>query len=114
MNEMLKFSLTQRATLVWLVLIVATAFSWVMATGKAEEGALSRQVLTALLIGVAMVKARLVIRVFMEVREATLPLLEPVIAQSITPLWAAGTTSCEGMVIGVPPAPRTKAASPLL
>ena len=45
---------------------------------------------------------------------ATLPLLEPVIAQSMTPLWAAGTTSCEGMVIGVPPAPVTNAASPLL
>ncbi len=84
MSEFLKHVLGQRVTFVWLALVAATAFSWAMGTGEPGEGGLGRPDVTALLIGVAMLKARLVIRFFMEVREAALPL------RVLLDVWCAG------------------------
>lgn len=76
-----RFALHQRATWVWFVLVAATACSWVLGTGGAA--AESTRLVTALLVGIALFKARLVIRYFMEVRQAALSL------RILTDLWCA-------------------------
>ncbi len=72
--------LLNRASLVWLVLVAATAFSWWMGS-SAGAGADHRYVATALII-VACIKCRLVIRHFMEVQHAGR------ILKAITDVWA--------------------------
>lgn len=71
MNDDFGFALRQRATLVWLLLVAATCFSWAMGTRAAEVAQGGSSTLATLLIAVALFKARLVLRSFMEVGEAT-------------------------------------------
>lgn len=61
-----------RVTPVWLLLVGATALSWWMGTGT-QDASNVHQIAT-LLILVAFIKVRFVIRYFMEVRSAPLAL----------------------------------------
>lgn len=70
MNDDIKFALSQRATHVWLLLIAATCLSWGMGRGTSPGESESTSALATLLIAIALVKVRLVIRFFMEVRDA--------------------------------------------
>ena len=81
MNDDLKSLVTQPMTLVWLLLIGATGFSWWVGTGNAAPEAEKALLVTTSLLVVAFVKVRLVIRYFMEVREAALVL------RLLTDLW---------------------------
>jgi hypothetical protein len=63
-----------RITLVWLVLVLATGVSWWLGTGVPAGASGSRLVATALLLVVAFVKVRLIVRHFMEVERAPLAL----------------------------------------
>ncbi len=81
MNELLRYAVRQPATLVWGALIVATSVSWALGTGTRLEDGADTGLVAAVLVGIALVKVRLVIRYFMEVREAPLAL------RLVTDLW---------------------------
>lgn len=81
MNDDLKFAFRQRTTWVWLFLVAATCFSWVMGSRASAIDAENASILMIVLIVVALVKVRFVIRYFMEVRDATLVL------RALTDLW---------------------------
>ena len=74
MNDDLKFAFAQRATWVWLLLVVATCFSWAMGTGVSQGTGANAGALSSLLILIALAKVRLVIRYFMEVQDSALVL----------------------------------------
>ncbi len=71
MREALRFALAQRATLVWLLLVGATLFSWAIGGREAAHASGDARWLAGLLVAVAFLKVRLVIRYFMEVSDAT-------------------------------------------
>lgn len=81
MNEDFKFAFRQRTTWVWLFLVAATCFSWVMGSRASTIDSENAGILMTVLIVVALVKVRFVIRYFMEVREAALGL------RVLTDLW---------------------------
>lgn len=81
MNDDLKFAFSQRATWVWLLLVAATCFSWLMGSRASRIDSENTGILLTVLIVIALVKVRLVIRYFMEVREAALVL------RVLTDLW---------------------------
>ena len=83
MNDFLRFAFGQRATPVWLVLVAATAVSWGTASATAAQSGHTR-LLSTLVVGIALLKARLVIRYFMEVRGAARGL------QLATDCWCVG------------------------
>jgi hypothetical protein len=56
-------------TTVWLLLVLATGASWWLGGASAASGAPTR-VATAVLLLIAFVKVRLIVRYFMEVRHA--------------------------------------------
>ena len=62
------------ATLVWLIITGATAFSWWLSTTMPVEQSESNSNTTMLILLIAFIKVRLVIMWFMEVRTAPLPL----------------------------------------
>jgi hypothetical protein len=62
------------ATLVWVVLMLATGVSWWLGTQPESSGASASRQATLVMMVVAFFKVRLVIMHFMEVREAPLPL----------------------------------------
>lgn len=68
-----------RHTLVWALLAGITAASWAMGHGVSDTRAAG-----AIILALAFVKARMVIREFMEVGDAPLPL------RIITDLWVGG------------------------
>lgn len=70
MIDVLSRILSDRQTLVWLVLVAATALTSVL--GLEERG--SAKAVAVVLIGIGVVKLRLVAMHFMEVRRAPLPL----------------------------------------
>ena len=80
MNGDLKFAIGRRTTLVWFLLVAATGFSWAMGGGSASDPE-AAGLLASALVAIALVKVRLVIRYFMEVREAALGL------RLLTDLW---------------------------
>ena len=83
MKEDLEFLTKQSATWVWLLLVGVTLASWWVGTDNAElEGDAAKQLATVLLL-IAFVKCRLVIRHFMEVRHAGFVL------RVATDLWCA-------------------------
>lgn len=84
MKPLLQFALGQRATFVWLFLVAATCLSWAMGSGAARADAEHTGTLSTLIIAIALLKVRLVIRYFMEVREATW------ILRFLTDAWCAG------------------------
>jgi hypothetical protein len=61
-------------TLVWLLLVLATGASWRFGTEHVLELAAAHPSATATIIVIALIKIRLVMRHFMEVRSAPLPL----------------------------------------
>lgn len=70
------------STLVWLIVSAATALSWWLGTGDSSAPMANAQNATALaIIVIAFFKVWLVIRYFMEVRDAPLPL------RLITNVW---------------------------
>ncbi|MDJ0848863.1 MAG: cytochrome C oxidase subunit IV family protein [Myxococcota bacterium] len=71
MRDILRFALRQRTTVVWLLLVGATLFSWAVGAGEAGNAPGDPRWLAALLVAVAFFKVRLVIRHFMEVSDAT-------------------------------------------
>ena len=73
MNSPLSELLRNRVTAIWLLLVAATGLSWWMGAGSGGPGSDFRLVSTVL-IAVAFIKVRFVLRYFMEVRTAALPL----------------------------------------
>ena len=74
-----------RETLVWLILMVATAASWWMGTSN-DQGALSSvRWSTMALLGIAFIKTYLVLQYFMELVEA------PKAMRVISAVWAFGS-----------------------
>jgi hypothetical protein len=59
-----------RITLVWIVLMLATGLSWWLGTGGPSGAPVSRYVANSLLLVIAFVKVRLIVRNFMEVERA--------------------------------------------
>ena len=57
-------------TTAWLVLVLATAVSWWLGGGASTASGLSTRLATGGLLLVAFVKVRLIVRYFMEVRQA--------------------------------------------
>ena len=74
MRDRLTKAIRDRTGWVWLFLMVATGVSWSMGTQNPMEGAHELRLLSSLLIVIAFLKVRLVIRYFMEVRHANLTL----------------------------------------
>lgn len=74
--------LAGRHTLVWAILAGITAGSWAMGHGISDP-----RLAGVGILALAFVKARLVIREFMEVRDA------PPVLRLITDLWVAGATA---------------------
>jgi len=68
----MKDVLISRATLIWLVLVCATAIS--LEIGHGGGGVFARRYAGAAIIVVAFVKVRFVILDFMEIRHAPLPM----------------------------------------
>ena len=73
----------RRVTVVWLLLVAATALSWWLGTGRTGAGG-DLTVVSSLVVAVALIKVRFVIREFMEVRGA-LPAL-----RYVTDGWVFG------------------------
>jgi len=78
----MKALLWHPATLVWLGLVFATGLSWHMGTGVGADADV--RLLSTMLIAVALLKVRFVIRYFMEVRGAA------VVLKRLTDAWAIG------------------------
>ncbi len=57
-------------TTVWLVLVLATAASWWLGGGGSTAPGLSARLASGVLLLVAFIKVRLIVRYFMEVRHA--------------------------------------------
>lgn len=81
MSGALRFALGQRATWVWGLLVAATCLSWWLGTGTAGQGGADTRGVSTVLVAVAFVKVRFVIRDFMEVRSAGWLL------RTVTDLW---------------------------
>ena len=81
MNDDVKFLLSQRTSVVWFLLVAATGLSWSMGSGLWSADPGNAGLLSTVLIGVAFIKVRFVIRYFMEVREAG------TILRLVTDLW---------------------------
>ena len=62
------------ATPIWLLLMMATGLSWWLGLGLEAEMQLDHRYISTTLIVIAFVKVRFVMRYFMEVRMAPLPL----------------------------------------
>ena len=62
------------ATIVWLILAGVTTFSWWLGAGSVAEAARSHPNITTGVILLSLVKVRLILFHFMEVREAPWPL----------------------------------------
>ncbi|MEM7469215.1 MAG: cytochrome C oxidase subunit IV family protein [Pseudomonadota bacterium] len=67
---------------IWLLLIIATALSWLM--GGEHQTPLSAGQMASVVLLIALIKVRFVIRYFMEVREAAKSL------RLATDLWVVG------------------------
>lgn len=59
-----------KASLVWLVLIVATAISWVIGTDSASQISYGPKTAQVLILLIAFIKIRLVLMYFMELNNA--------------------------------------------
>lgn len=73
MSDSISTLLRNRVTPIWLLLVAATGLSWWMGSDGGGPGPDVRLVSSAL-IAVAFIKVRFVLRYFMEVRTAALPL----------------------------------------
>lgn len=73
MSDSLTMLIRNRVTPIWLLLVAATGLSWWMGSDGGATDADVRLVSSAL-IAVAFIKVRFVLRYFMEVRTAALPL----------------------------------------
>lgn len=73
MSDSISVLLRNRVTPIWLLLVAATGLSWWMGSDGGGPGTDVRLVSSAL-IAVAFIKVRFVLRYFMEVRTAALPL----------------------------------------
>ena len=78
----MQYLLTHAVTKIWLLLIVATALSWMM--GGDHKTPLSAGQMASLVLIIALLKVRFVIRYFMEVRDADRPL------KWLTDVWVVG------------------------
>ena len=65
----MQYLLTHSITRIWLLLIIATGLSWLM--GGEHETPLSTGQMASIVLVIALVKVRFVIRYFMEVKDAT-------------------------------------------
>lgn len=65
-----RLSTTRTLTVTWLVLVAITAGSWWLAPGHSGPAIGPSVPVTALVLVLALVKCRMIIRVFMEVRVA--------------------------------------------
>ena len=73
MSSPISVLLRNRVTPIWLLLVAATGLSWWMGSdGGAPET--DFRLVSTVLIAVAFIKVRFVLRYFMEVRTAALPL----------------------------------------
>ena len=72
--------LFNRLTLIWVLLVAATALSWAMGHGM---GLHDRRIASVAIIGVAALKARYVILDFMELRGA------PLVPRLVAEAWVA-------------------------
>jgi len=73
MSDSISTLLRNRVTPIWLLLVAATGLSWWMGSDGGTPGSDLRLVSSAL-IAVAFIKVRFVLRYFMEIRTAALPL----------------------------------------
>jgi hypothetical protein len=71
-------SVKNRLTVVWLVLAGLTVVSWALAPGRTSGPIAASVSITVVVLTMALVKSRLIIREFMEVRAA--------------PVWLRGAT----------------------
>lgn len=62
--------MTDTSTRAWLALVVITIASWWLAPAHSGATAQPRVLITALVLLLAVIKSRLIIRYFMEVRDA--------------------------------------------
>ena len=67
------------ASVVWFALVVATAVSWYLGTGDGDP-----RTVTTVVVAVALVKTRFVLRYFMEVRHA------PTALRLLADAWVIG------------------------
>jgi hypothetical protein len=81
MNGDIQFALSQRTTYVWVLLVAATCLSWWLGGRASSPTGENTQLLSTVLIVIAFIKVRFVIRYFMEVREALFAL------RLLTDLW---------------------------
>ena len=63
-------SVKNRLTVVWLVLAGLTVVSWVLAPARASGPVAASVPITVVVLAMALIKSRLIIREFMEVRTA--------------------------------------------
>ena len=59
-----------RLTVVWIVLAGLTVVSWALAPGRAAGSMVASVPITVVILAMALIKSRLIIREFMEVRTA--------------------------------------------
>jgi hypothetical protein len=59
-----------RLTVVWIVLAGLTVVSWPLAPGRAAGSVVASVPITVVILAMALIKSRLIIREFMEVRTA--------------------------------------------
>ncbi|WP_280258787.1 cytochrome C oxidase subunit IV family protein [Nocardia wallacei] len=70
-------------TAVWIVLVVGTAGTWWLAPGHTSAAATGSVTITVAVLALAVIKSRLIIRYFMEVRSA------PAWLRRTTDVWLA-------------------------
>jgi len=63
-------SVKNRLTVVWIVLAGLTLASWALAPGRAQGSVVASVSITVVVLAMALIKSRLIIREFMEVRTA--------------------------------------------
>ena len=80
------------ATLVWTLLMIATALSWWLGADGGELKSVSIPALTVALMVIAFIKVRFVIHYFMEIRHAPLAL------RLVCDAWVVGIC---GAIIGL-------------
>jgi hypothetical protein len=59
-----------RLTVVWIVLASLTVVSWALAPGRAAGSVVASVPITVVILAMALIKSRLIVREFMEVRTA--------------------------------------------
>ena len=87
--------LISRATLIWIILVVATGMAWGMGHGL---GGTDVRLAGVVIFGISFVKVRLVIREFMEIRGA------PQFMRVVSDLWVVAICArLIGLFLSAPP-----------